>query len=71
MLWHAFLFLCSGLYFFLQEKAGQAIKQKEEKRKKPNPEEQEGMPQHRHCPPAKHRGDRNPQYHEEQQKDVA
>jgi hypothetical protein len=49
----------------------ETTKQKEEKRKQPEPEEKEGMPQHRHCPPAKRRGDRNPQYHEEQQKDVA
>jgi hypothetical protein len=35
----------------LQEKAVRADKQNEEKRKKPNkPEEQEGMPQHQHCP---------------------
>jgi hypothetical protein len=34
-------------------------------------EEEGGMPQHRHCPPAKRREDRNPKYHEEQQKDVA
>jgi hypothetical protein len=44
---------------------------KKNKRKKPKPEEQEGMPQHQHFPPAKRRGDRNPKYHEEQQKDVA
>jgi hypothetical protein len=31
---------------FLQEKAVEATKQKEEKRKKLKPEEQEGMPQH-------------------------
>jgi hypothetical protein len=29
---------------FLQEKAVEATKQKEEKREKPRPEEQEGMP---------------------------
>jgi hypothetical protein len=28
------------------------------------------MPQRQHCPPAKHHGYRNPEYHEEQQKDV-
>jgi hypothetical protein len=50
---------------FLQEKAVQATKQKEENRKKPKPEEQEGMPQRQHCPPAKRRGDRNPECHEE------
>jgi hypothetical protein len=49
----------------------EATKQKEEKRKKPKPEEQEGMPQHQHCPPEKRRGDRNPECHDEQQKDVA
>jgi hypothetical protein len=58
-------------HIFLQEKAVEAIKQKEEKRKKPKPEEQEGMPQHLHCPPEKRRGDRNPECHEEQQKDLA
>jgi hypothetical protein len=35
-------------------------KKKEERRKKPKPEEQEGMPQHQHCPPEKRRGDKNP-----------
>jgi hypothetical protein len=54
---------------FLTRKAVEATKQKEEKRKKPKPEEQEGMPQH--CPPEKRRGDRNLECHEEQQKDVA
>jgi hypothetical protein len=29
------------------------------------------MPQHQHCPPEKRRGDRNPECHEEQLKDVA
>jgi hypothetical protein len=55
----------------LQEKAAAATKQKEEKRKKPKPEEKEGMPQRQHCHPEKRRGDRNPECHEEQQKDVA
>jgi hypothetical protein len=36
---------------FLQEKAVEATNQKEEKRKNPEPEEQEGMPQRQHCPP--------------------
>jgi hypothetical protein len=49
----------------------EATKQKEEKRKKPKPEEHEGMPHREHRPHAKRRGDRNPEYHEEQQKDVA
>jgi hypothetical protein len=44
----------------------EATKQKEEKRKKPKPEEHECMPQRQHCPLAKkRRGDRNPKYHEE------
>jgi hypothetical protein len=43
---------------FLQEKAVEATKQKEEKKKYPKPEEQEGMPQRQHCPPEKRRGDR-------------
>jgi hypothetical protein len=47
----------------------QAKRRKE--KKKPEPDEQEDMPQHRHFPPARHRGDKNPKYHEEQQKDVA
>jgi hypothetical protein len=39
--------------------------------KKPKPEEQGGMPQHQHCPPAKRREDRNPKCHEKLQQDVA
>jgi hypothetical protein len=36
----------------------EATKQeKERKEKKPKPEEQEGMPQHQHCPPKQRRGD--------------
>jgi hypothetical protein len=49
----------------------EATKQKGEKRKKNKPEEHEGMPQHLHCTHEKRRGDRNPECHEEQQKDVA
>jgi hypothetical protein len=49
----------------------EATKQREEKRKKPKYDGQEGMPQRQHCPPAKRRGDWNPECHEEQQKDVA
>jgi hypothetical protein len=45
---------------FLQEKAIEATKQKEEKRKKSKPEEHQGMPQRQHCPLEKRRGDRNP-----------
>jgi hypothetical protein len=43
----------------------EATKQNEEKREKPKPEEQEGMPQHQHCPLAKRREDRNSKHHEE------
>jgi hypothetical protein len=50
-------------------------KQKRGKRENPHrlkPEEHEGMPHHhQHCPLAKRREDRNPKYHEEQQKCVA
>jgi hypothetical protein len=51
----------------------QARKRKKERKKKPKPEEQEGMPQHQHPLHAteKRRGDKNPECHEEQQKDVA
>jgi hypothetical protein len=49
--------------------------QKEEKRGeaggKSKLEEYEGMPQHQHYPPAKRCEDRNPNYSEEQQQDVA
>jgi hypothetical protein len=38
---------------------------------KPKPEEQEGMPHYQHCPPAKCREDRNPEYYEEKHEDVA
>jgi hypothetical protein len=58
---------------FLQEKAVEATKQKrrKEEKYKSKPEEQEGMQRHQHCPPEKRRGDKNPECHEEQQKDVA
>jgi hypothetical protein len=59
------------LKIILKEKAVEATKQKEERRKKPKPEEQEGMPQRQHCPPEKRCGDRNPECHEKLQKDVA
>jgi hypothetical protein len=35
---------------FLQEKAVEATKQKEENKEIPKPEEQEGMPQDQQCP---------------------
>jgi hypothetical protein len=54
----------------LQEKAVEATEQKEGKRKKPEPEEQEGMSQRQHCLPEKRRADRNPECHGEQQKDA-
>jgi hypothetical protein len=58
---YPYLLVKPVLQNFLQEKAGKATKQKEEKRKKPKPEVQEaGVPQRQHCPPAKRRGDRNP-----------
>jgi hypothetical protein len=60
----------SSIKNFLQEKAVKATKQKEETRKKPKPEEQEGMPQRQHYHLEKRRGDRNPWCHEEQRKDV-
>jgi hypothetical protein len=66
------LAVCTNkLINFLQEKAVEATKQKEERRKKSKPEKQEGMPQRQHCPPEKRRGDWSPEYHEEEQKDVA
>jgi hypothetical protein len=46
-------------------------KKKDERKKKPKPEEQEGMPQHQHCPPEKRRGHKIPECHEEQPRDVA
>jgi hypothetical protein len=66
-LWNNYIFKNS-----LQEKEVEATKQKRRKEeKKSKPEEQEGMPQHQHCPSEKRRGDKNPECHEEQQKDVA
>jgi hypothetical protein len=44
---------------FLQEKAVEATQQKEERRGKPKPEEQEGMPQHQHRLPPKRREKKN------------
>jgi hypothetical protein len=44
----------------LQEKAVEATKHKEIKRKKPKPEEQKGMPHRKHCPREERRRDRNP-----------
>jgi hypothetical protein len=57
----------------LQERIGQPTKQKAERRKRPPMpmhEDHGGTPQCRHCPSANHREDRNPNYHEEQSKDV-
>jgi hypothetical protein len=55
----------------LCEATNQTKGKKRKKTHQPKPEEQGGMPQHRHYPPAKHSEDGNPKYHEEQQKDVA
>jgi hypothetical protein len=60
----------SHIKTFLQEKK-QWRPPSKKKEERPKPEEQEGMPQRQHCPPEKRRGDRNPECHEEQQKDVA
>jgi hypothetical protein len=49
---------------FLQEKAVEATKHKEEKKKTSKPEEQEGVLQRQHRPPEKRSGDRNPECHE-------
>jgi hypothetical protein len=43
----------------------------EKKPRTHQPEVHEGVPQHHHCPFAKHREDRNPKNHKEQQKRVA
>jgi hypothetical protein len=56
---------------FLTRKSSGGHQAKQKRRKKPKPEEQEGMPQHQHRPPEKRRGDKNPECHEEQQKDIA
>jgi hypothetical protein len=61
---------------YLQERQRKSPSKKEQGGESPTgltkPEEQEGMPQHQHYPLAKRREDRNkPEYHEEQQKDVA
>jgi hypothetical protein len=56
---------------FLTRKSSGAHQAKRRKEEKAKPEEHEGMPQHQHCPLEKRRGDRNPECHEEQQKDVA
>jgi hypothetical protein len=44
---------------------------KKKKREKKALEELEDVPQRQYCPPENPRGDRNPECHEEQQKDVA
>jgi hypothetical protein len=49
----------------------ETTRQKEERWKKPKPQEHEAMAQHQHCPLAKRREDRNQKYHEDQQKDIA
>jgi hypothetical protein len=47
------------------------MKDSEAKPHRPEPEEQGGMPQYRLCPLRKHREDRNPKYHEENEHDDA
>jgi hypothetical protein len=51
---------------FSQENAMETSKQikgaRRKKHQRLKPKEQEGMPQHQHCPPTKHREDRNPKY---------
>jgi hypothetical protein len=48
----------------------QVKRRNKEEKNKEKTKEHEGMPQHQHCPPAKRRGDRNPKYNEDQQKDA-
>jgi hypothetical protein len=70
--WLLLLLISVNIYNFLQGKAVETTKEKEEWRtEKPMPDEHEDMPQHQHSPLAKRRGDRNPKYHEEQHEDVA
>jgi hypothetical protein len=61
----------SPTYKMLTRTSSISYQAKGRKEKKPKHEEQEGMPQHHHCPLAQHRGDMSPKYHEEQRKDVA
>jgi hypothetical protein len=44
---------------------------KKKRGKHQSPRNKKACHKHRHCPPEKRRGDRNPKCHEEQQKDVA
>jgi hypothetical protein len=62
---------CKDKMYSYKKKQWRPRSKKKKKREKPKPEEHEGMPQRQHCPPAKRRGDRNPEYHEEHEKDVA
>jgi hypothetical protein len=43
--------------------ANHIAKRRKKNPQRPKPEEKDGMPQHQHCPLAKHRGDKNPKYH--------
>jgi hypothetical protein len=53
------------IFNFFRRKSSISHQAKRRKEGKPEPEEREGMPQHQHCPLAKHRGDRNPKYHDQ------
>jgi hypothetical protein len=61
-----FLFVVNYLVAMgVQERVAESTRRKGARREKPHrpePEEQEGMPQHWHCPHAKRREDRNPKY---------
>jgi hypothetical protein len=66
--------LISSIYYLelsYKKKQWRPPSKKKKRGKNPEPEEQEGMPQHQHCLPEKRRGDRNPECHEEQQKDAS
>jgi hypothetical protein len=67
-------FLAVVLFLRKKKELKPPASKKEQRRKNPHrhkPEEQEGIPQHRHYPLTKHREDENPNCHEEHKKDVA
>jgi hypothetical protein len=55
-----FTFANKFILIFKKKMHNKPPSKKKKRGKKPEPEEQEGMPQRQHCPPAKHRGDMNP-----------
>jgi hypothetical protein len=82
MIYYGYLYCtCTGFLSvqkkkILQEKAVEASRPPSKKRKEKggknlSPRNRKAMPQHQRCPPEKRRGDKNPECHEEQQKDVA